>query len=235
MRLHRRRNSVIPFCRRPGTTNRATFTRPTALPQGLSLPQSRSRVAYALALLLSILMGGISAAQAQAVRSNPGFTAASIPRNDDGSTDTAIDLGFDVNFFGANFRTAFVNNNGNITFGGPLSTFTPEGLVASPLRIIAPFWADVDTRASRSALVTYGRDIVDGRPAFGANWVNVGYFGTHDDKLNSFQLVLIDRSDIAPGDFDVEFNYDRIEWETGDASGGSGGLGGTPPPAGHPH
>ena len=233
MRLHRRRNSVIPFCRRPGTTNRATFTRPTALPQGLSLPQSRSRVAYALALLLSILMGGISAAQAQAVRSNPGFTAASIPRNDDGSTDTAIDLGFDVNFFGANFRTAFVNNNGNITFGGPLSTFTPEGLVASPLRIIAPFWADVDTRASRSALVTYGRDIVDGRPAFGANWVNVGYFGTHDDKLNSFQLVLIDRSDIAPGDFDVEFNYDRIEWETGDASGGSGGLGGTSASAGY--
>jgi len=157
MRLHRRRNSVIPFCRRPGTTNRATFTRPTALPQGLSLPQSRSRVAYALALLLSILMGGISAAQAQAVRSNPGFTAASIPRNDDGSTDTAIDLGFDVNFFGANFRTAFVNNNGNITFGGPLSTFTPEGLVASPLRIIAPFWADVDTRASRSLRTRHRR------------------------------------------------------------------------------
>jgi len=187
----------------------------------------------ALLLLAVCCAGAVSSAQAQAVRNNPGFQAASIPRNDDGSTDSAIDLGFDVNFFGANFRSAFVNNNGNITFGGSLSTFTPQGLVASPLRIIAPFWGDVDTRASGSALVTYGQDIVDGRPAFGANWVNVGYFGSHDDKLNSFQLVLIDRSDIAPGDFDIEFNYDRIEWETGDASGGSGGFGGTSASAGY--
>lgn len=170
---------------------------------------------------------------AGAVRANPGFAANSIPRNDDGSTSSAVDLGFTVNFFGATFRSAFVNNNGNITFGGPLSEFTPEGLIASPLRIIAPFWADVDTRAAGSSLVTYGPDTVDGRPAFGANYVNVGYFGSHDDKLNSFQLVLIDRSDIAAGDFDIEFNYDRIVWETGDASGGRGGLGGTSASAGY--
>ncbi|MBI3934132.1 MAG: hypothetical protein HY316_05540 [Acidobacteria bacterium] len=185
-------------------------------------------------LLLAVwCAGGISSAQAQAVRNNPGFATSSIPRNDDGSTTTAINLGFPVNFFGANFSSAYVNNNGNITFGGALSTFTPEGLVASPLRIIAPFWGDVDTRAAGSALVTYGPDVVDGHRAFGANWVNVGYYNAHDDKLNSFQLVLIDRSDIAPGDFDIEFNYDRIEWETGDASGGSGGFGGTSASAGY--
>ncbi len=185
-------------------------------------------------LLLALLL--VSKPQdvlARAVRTNPGFAANSVPRNDDGSTSNAVDLGFTVNFFGATFRSAFVNNNGNITFGGPLSEFTPEGLIGSPLRIIAPFWADVDTRAAGSSLVTYGKDIVDGRPAFGANWVNVGYFDSHDDKLNSFQLVLIDRSDIAPGDFDIEFNYDRIEWETGDASGGRGGLGGTSASAGY--
>jgi hypothetical protein len=44
--------------------------------------------------------------------------------------------------------------------------------------------------------------------------------------LNSFQLVMIDRSDIAVGDFDFEFNYDSIQWETGDASDGFGGMGG---------
>ena len=167
------------------------------------------------------------------MRTNPGFTTNSIPRNDDGSTDRAIDLGFTVNFFGETFSAAWVNNNGNITFGGSLATFTPEGLVASPLRIIAPFWADVDTRAAGSSLVTYGKDTVNGRPAFGANYVNVGYFGSHDDKLNSFQLVLIDRSDIGPGNFDIEFNYDRLLWETGDASGGRQGLGGTPASAGY--
>jgi hypothetical protein len=58
------------------------------------------------------------------------------------------------------------------------------------------------------------------------NWIDVGYYNSHTDKLNSFQLIIIDRSDISPGDFDFEFNYDRILWETGDASGGLGGLGG---------
>lgn len=33
--------------------------------------------------------------------------------------------------------------------------------------------------------------------------------------------MLIDRSDIAAGDFDIEFNYNSIQWETGQASGGS--------------
>ncbi len=76
--------------------------------------------------------------------------------------------------------------------------------------------------------MTYGQDTIDGRKAFGANFVNVGYFDIHDGKLNSFQLILIDRSDIRAGDFDIEFNYGRIVWETGDASGGSNGFGGTP-------
>jgi hypothetical protein len=47
------------------------------------------------------------------------------------------------------------------------------------------------------------------------------------DKLNSFQVILVDRSDTGAGNFDIEFNYDQIQWETGDASGGTGGLGGS--------
>ncbi len=53
------------------------------------------------------------------------------------------------------------------------------------------------------------------------------------NKLNSFQLIVTDRSDVAAGDFDFEFNYDKIEWETGDASSGTGGLGGTSAAAGY--
>ena len=60
------------------------------------------------------------------------------------------------------------------------------------------------------------------------NYIDVGYYSQHTDKTNSFQLVLIERADQHPGDFDIEFNYARIAWETGDASGGLGGLGGTP-------
>jgi uncharacterized protein (TIGR03437 family) len=183
--------------------------------------------------LFLVIAGAQQSAIAQAVRTNSGFNTTSVPRNDDGSYPDAVPLGFTANFFGVSDTAVFVNNNGNVTFGGPLATFTPQGLTASPLRIIAPYWADVDTRGEGSALVTFGRDTVNGRPAFGVNWVNVGYFASHDNLLNSFQLVLIDRSDIRPGDFDIEFNYDRIVWETGDASGGSGGFGGTSASAGY--
>lgn len=125
-----------------------------------------------------------------------------------------------------------MNNNGNTTFTGPLSTYTPFGITGVSTPMLAPFFADVDTRGAGSGLVQYGQDTIGGRNVFGVNWINVGYFGAHVDKLNSFQLIVTDRSDVAAGDFDFEFNYDQIQWETGDASGGSGGLGGTSAAAG---
>lgn len=46
--------------------------------------------------------------------------------------------------------------------------------------------------------------------------------------------MLINRSDIAPGDFDFEFNYSLITWEAGRASGGNRqGLGGDSARAGY--
>jgi hypothetical protein len=38
---------------------------------------------------------------------------------------------------------------------------------------------------------------------------------------------------VNAGDFDIQFRYDRLEWTTGSASGGTGGLGGTPAQAGY--
>jgi hypothetical protein len=60
--------------------------------------------------------------------------------------------------------------------------------------------------------------MVDGHAAFGVDWVNVGYYNSQADKLLSCQLVIIDRSDIAPGDFDMEFNYFKVQWEWGSAA-----------------
>jgi hypothetical protein len=45
-------------------------------------------------------------------------------------------------------------------------------------------------------------------------------------------LALIDREDTGAGNFDIEFRYEDINWTTGDASGGTNGLGGTPAQAG---
>ncbi len=167
----------------------------------------------------------VAPASAQSIRTNPGFKLRSIPANDDGSSPL-VPLGFTINFFGQTRTSCYVNNNGNITFDSALPSFTPFGLDSVHKEIIAAFFADVDTRAPRSSLVTYGNDTVNGHIAFGVNYINVGYFNTKDDKLNSFQLVLIDRSDLGPGNFDLEFNYAAISWETGAASGGVGGVGG---------
>lgn len=166
-------------------------------------------------------------ASAVAIRNNAGFGANVLPPNDDGSTGIQ-NLGFTANFFGLSFTQAFVNNNGNITFDNSLATFTPFDLTSTGRQIIAPFFADVDTR-SAGLPVTFGQDTVGGQAAFGVNWVDVDYFAssTSHTNRNSFQLVLVDRSDINPGDFDIEFNYDQIEWETGGASNGdANGLGG---------
>ena len=164
---------------------------------------------------------------AQVIRTNAGFHSQSVARNDDGSSDITP-IGFTVNFFGKLRDSVYVNNNGNLTFDNALPTYTPFGLINTSREIIAPFFADVDTRGDKGALVTFGQDTVNGRKAFAANYVDVGYFKTHDDKLNRFQVVVIDRSDTGPGNFTIEFNYERITWETGDASGGVNGFGGVP-------
>jgi hypothetical protein len=98
--------------------------------------------------------------------------------------------------------------------------------------IIAPFFADVYTSTwPISGLVTYGADTVNGHAAFGINYFRVNYYAA-SDKMNTFQLLLINRSDRAPGDFDIQFNYGNIAWETGSASGGTDGLGGSSARAG---
>ena len=189
-----------------------------------------AKTALALAALTVSLVSAVDPVAAAAIRGGA-FNANTLPANDDSSTG-AVSIGFDANFFGLNFNQLFVNNNGNVTFDSPLGTFTPFNLTSTGRQIIAPFFADVDTRGIGSGLVTYGTGTVDGRNAFGVNWINVGYFSQRTDKTNSFQLVLVDRSDTGAGNFDIEFNYDNIEWETGDASGGVNGLGGSSARAG---
>lgn len=174
-------------------------------------------VAACSCLLVALL--GISASPAPAATFEPGFTEHTLQANDDGSTES-VALPFTIDFFGSSLNSLYVNNNGNVTFAEPLGEYTPEDLTNYGAPIIAPFWADVDTAVEGSALVTYGNGIVAGHKAFGVNWPGVDCFATTGGGLNSFQMVLIERSDIAPGDFDIEFNYSGISWDSGQASGG---------------
>lgn len=163
---------------------------------------------------------------AQAMVDVAACSANSLAANDDSSAQ-AITLPFDLNFYTETYDTLWVNNNGNVTFEGPLSTFTPFGLIGTNAAIIAPFFADVDTRAGGTVTYGWGTTTFQGHRAFCATWKDVGYYSGHNDKTNSFQLLLVEREDAKPGAFDIIFNYDKVQWESGDASGGVGGLGGS--------
>lgn len=149
---------------------------------------------------------------------------------DDGTTgDVAI--GFAINFGGISYSNVSVNTNGNLSLGdGGFGRGTPGDLSGSGRVLIAPFWADVDTRGSGA--VQYGAANIAGRSAFAVTYSNVGFYQANSSKTNSFQVILFNRADTGTGNFDVEFNYDKIQWESGADSGGVNGLGGTTAVAG---
>jgi hypothetical protein len=150
----------------------------------------------------------------------PGFNQQFLAANDDGSTER-VPIGFYINFFGTSNDMLYVNNNGDVTFDRPQSEYSPKNLASLGFEVIAPYWADVDTRGAGSDVVRYGTNQVNGCNAFGVDWVNVGYYSAHADQLLSCQMVIINRADITPGDFDLEFNYHKAQWQWGDVTLGN--------------
>ncbi len=89
-----------------------------------------------------------------------------------------------ANFFGQTYSQLYVNNRGNVTFDAPLFAYTAEPIQSTSHIVIAPFWADVDTTAQASDVVTYGQTQFAEHAAFCANWVSVGYFYAHTDQVD---------------------------------------------------
>lgn len=157
-----------------------------------------------------------------------GYGALAMSRNDDESS-SLLNLPFGLNFFGTTYNNFYINNNGNITFNGPVGTYTPRPFPIANQPMIAPFWGDVDTRCGTCGEVYVASP--DSNTVV-VTWDKVGYYSAHSDKTNTFQLVLHNRPDTGTGNFDAVFRYGDLTWTTGDASDGSGGLGGTPAQAG---
>lgn len=164
-----------------------------------------------------------------------GFGTLAMSPNDDGSSG-AISLTpsfpSGINFFGTTYNSLYINNNGNLTFRARVGTYTPTPFPISSRPMIAAYWGDVDTGGGLPASAPPGSNNVYYSFALPGKlvvtWFNVGYFSDAVNKLNSFQIVITDRPDTGVGNADVEFRYNRLEWTTGNASGGSNGLGGTP-------
>jgi len=171
-----------------------------------------------------------------------GFGENTLFRNDDLSS-AAIDItsifenGLD--FFGVNFTSLFINNNGNLTFTQPLATFIPFQITGGAIPGLFAFFDDIDTRGGLPAgptpggtsqgtnSVYYDFDTFNDR--FIVTWDDVGQFSASLSPLNAFQLVIQDRSDTPgrfAGDFDFEFRYESINWsQRGTRAGYSNGDG----------
>jgi gliding motility-associated-like protein len=154
------------------------------------------------------------------------WNATGFNNADDGSHGP-INLPFPFQLYGLNQTTAFININGNISFGQTYTTFTSTGFPVTGPAIVAPFWADVDLRGNAGP----GNNTVRYKvtpTALYVNWIGVGYYNMQVDKLNNFQVIITNGTDPAvPGGANVSFCYGDMAWTTGSASGGSGGFGGT--------
>jgi hypothetical protein len=158
------------------------------------------------------------------------FVGYSAPdyRNDDAST-AAIALPFSFQLYGVTYDSIYINNNGNISFDNAYATYSSSGFPSAQFVMVAPFWADVDTRNVASGLVYYKITPT----ALIVRWQQVGYFNSQIDKMNDFQLVITDGSNSdLPDNYNVQFCYGDMQWTTGSASGGTNGFGGTAATAG---
>lgn len=105
-----------------------------------------------------------------------GFGENFLYRNDDGYT-SAIDITpvFEngLNLFGTVYNNIYVNTNGNITFNGGLSRYTPDVIGSDTNQaIIAPFWADVDTRGGELSASSGSIRSVDYSLTAFQNWLS---------------------------------------------------------------
>lgn len=150
------------------------------------------------------------------------FTLAAPPSGTDDTSSAEIELGFSFNLFGVEYDSVYINANGNITFDGPFSSFTPASFPIAERKILAPFWADVDTRNGLGD-IWYKLD----ENTLIVTWTQVGYYDQLGDKRNTFQVAISDGSNPSIcGGNNVAFSYGDMQWTTGGASGGILGFGG---------
>ena len=172
-----------------------------------------------------------------------------VPTGDDNSAGP-VSLGFTFPFFEKRETIVYVNTNGAVSFGSAISQYTPTcGALNVASRMVAPFWADVDTsnggdiyyRVSydNNLLTLVSQEIAAAFPQlwgveikwlFITTWLEVAYYGccsgcSDRTRRNNFQSILATDGTTS---FAI-FYYNKITWTTGTASGGNGcGLYGNP-------
>lgn len=130
-----------------------------------------------------------------------------LPRSNDGSTEL-ITLPFSFNLYGTSYNQVYINTNGTISFIDREESGFSGGLPGY-VPLIAPFWADVDTRNPASGQVYYKITPTH----LIVTWDRVGYDNRAADMLNSFQVVMgVPGDEILGPDHNLQMNYGDMQW-----------------------
>lgn len=128
-----------------------------------------------------------------------------------------------LNVFGTLYSgdQIWVNTNGTLSFGAALRAYPTAANLLPAQDVIAPFWADVDTRidgeGAESGQIWIDQDTTTGTLTI--TWQDVGSYRRQADDTNLFQVQITDQ---GGGDFDITFRYERIDWVSGSAEGDAG-------------
>ena len=163
-----------------------------------------------------------------------------------GVSSVAIPLGFSVDFGTGPVSSLWTNENGIVTFGGPITPSAFSSLASVGQPVIAPFFAKLTSvtfvgtvfemsqtnfgqlmyqRGSASALPRAdGFNQADEVPAFSMMW----YGPTDSSGTQIFaQVIIYSHAASAANDFDIRFRYglqDTDQYNTGTGTSGIAGL-----------
>jgi hypothetical protein len=173
--------------------------------------------------------------------------AESCPLTLTGNASTgAVALGFPITFGSTTVSSVYIDENGIVSFTGPITSSSFASLSALGLPVIAPYFADLTSIAFQDTVfdmvndpgqLMYQRgsavavassdgtfDLTTEVPAFAVTWDGP----TNADGTAIYtQLIIYSHSASATGDFDIRFRYgvqDTDIYNTGTGTSGIAGL-----------
>ncbi|PWJ49835.1 hypothetical protein SAMN06264364_1241 [Quadrisphaera granulorum] len=185
---------------------------------------SLTRVVSAAVSAVTLAVGAVlvsGAASAAGPTPGPAFVSCQnstplTPLVDGGLRSASIP--FDLSFGGVTRQELWATEDGYVVFTPQRMWGSSYDLTTVVRPLIAPFWADA-TEYRPSERVYSGTTTFEGYPAMCLSWLSTAPAVTApsaEQPSNRYQLLLVNRNDRGPGEFDMVFNYDRIQWdETG--------------------
>ncbi len=127
--------------------------------------------------------------------------------------EEGIVLPFSIDFYGDSYRELGIWNNA-LSFARTPTYAKDYPLADLGAEMITPLYMDVFDDAGGD--VGWGTTTYEGHRAFCATWTDQYYEG-QPEQQNTFQVLVVERADRGPGESDIVFNYETLQWGGGRA------------------